>query len=216
MRLVLLGPPGAGKGTQAARLEKEFGLVHISTGDIFRSNIKNETDLGKKVKSYLDSGKLVPDQVTIELVWDRLEKEDAKNGYLLDGFPRTLVQAEAFDQGMKERGIQLDAAVYINVPNKTLIKRLAGRRVCQDCGAGYHIHNDPPKHEGTCDKCGGQLIQRKDDSEETVAERLNVYENSTSPLVKYYKDQDKLIEVNGDESVDQVYEAIAKSLKELI
>lgn len=213
MKLVLLGPPGAGKGTQAKFLVEELGLVHISTGDIFRSNIKEETDLGKQVKAYLAEGKLVPDELTIAMVWDRLDQDDLQNGYLLDGFPRTIAQAEALDQGLEKRGQELDAVICINVPNETLIQRLAGRRVCPDCGSSYHVTENPPKKEGICDSCGAQLIQREDDSEETVRERITVYDKQTKPLVDYYKKEGKLLDINGDQDVALVTEDIRKALK---
>lgn len=216
MRLVLLGPPGAGKGTQAMHLVDKYGLVHVSTGDLFRANIKNETELGKKVQSYLSSGKLVPDELTIALVWDRLDQDDTKNGYLLDGFPRTIAQAEALDKGLEERGQKIDAALCIDVPSSVLIERLAGRRVCPDCGASYHVKDNPPKKEGICDRCGAKLEHRKDDSEETVKDRINVYHQNTEPLIDFYQKQDKLIKVNGNQAVDEVSKEIDQLLsKEL-
>lgn len=213
MRYVLLGPPGAGKGTQASFLVEEYGMLHISTGDIFRSNIKNETELGKKVKSYLDQGQLVPDQLTIDLVWDRLDQEDAKDGFLLDGFPRTISQAEALEQGLEERGLALDGALLIDVDKDVLIRRLAGRRVCSQCGATYHVDNNKPKVEGVCDICGGEIIQRDDDSEDTVRNRIEVYENQTSPLIDYYKERDLLYHIDGDQEVSAVSEDIKKVIK---
>lgn len=212
MRLVLLGPPGAGKGTQAMNLVDQYGLVHVSTGDLFRANIKNNTDLGKKVKAYLSSGKLVPDELTIALVWDRLDQEDTKKGYLLDGFPRTIAQAQALDRGLEERGEKIDGAVCIDVPSEVLIERLAGRRVCPECGASYHIKDNPPKKEGICDRCGVALEQRKDDTEETVKDRIDVYHKNTEPLIDFYQKQDKLIKINGNQGVDQVSQEIYKAL----
>ncbi len=212
MRLVLLGPPGAGKGTQAMNLVDQYGLVHVSTGDLFRANIKNNTDLGKKVKAYLSSGKLVPDELTIALVWDRLDQEDTKKGYLLDGFPRTIAQAQALDRGLEERGEKIDGAVCIDVPSEVLIERLAGRRVCPECGASYHIKDNPPKKEGICDRCGAALEQRKDDTEETVKDRIDVYHKNTEPLIDFYQKQDKLIKINGNQGVDQVSQEIYKAL----
>lgn len=212
MRYVLLGPPGAGKGTQAARIVDKYGIVHISTGDIFRSNIKEETELGLKVKSYLNEGELVPDKLTIDLVWDRLDQDDVKNGFLLDGFPRTIAQAEAFHAGLEKRNLLLDGAIRIAVDEDTLIRRLAGRRICSDCGATYHVDNHPPKVAGICDICGGELVHRPDDSEETVKGRINVYKEQTYPLIDYYREKGVLIEVNGDQSVEDVFADICNAV----
>ncbi|MDO5649941.1 MAG: adenylate kinase [Gallicola sp.] len=212
MRLILLGPPGAGKGTQAANLVKKYNIEHISTGDIFRANIKNETPLGKKVKEYLNQGALVPDELTIDLVWDRLDQEDCKDGFLLDGFPRTIKQAEALEEGLEKRGLRLDRVINIDVDKNDLVKRLAGRRVCLSCGATYHVENNPPSKEGVCDKCGKDVIQRDDDKEETVLNRINVYENQTQPLIDFYTKKDLLFSVDGTLSIPQVFEEIEKEL----
>lgn len=213
MRFVLLGPPGAGKGTQAKIMEKEGGMVHISTGDLFRANIKQETELGKQVKVYLDSGRYVPDSLTIALVWDRLDQEDCQAGYILDGFPRTIAQAEALDAGLAERGLALDGAIAFSVPKEVLVPRLAGRRVCPDCGASYHIKDHPPKETGRCDLCGGTLVQRKDDEEATIAHRIEVYDQATAPLLAYYEKQGKLIKIDGNQSMERVAEDVRQVLK---
>lgn len=212
MRLVLLGPPGAGKGTQAAKLTECFGIVQISTGDIFRWNIKNETELGVKVKEFLAEGKLVPDELTIDLVWDRLDKDDCGEGYLLDGFPRTIKQAEALSDGLKERDQELNAVINFNVPEEVLIRRLAGRRVCPECGASYHVDTHPPKVAGVCDRCGTALIQRDDDKESVVRGRLEVYRSSTAPLIDYYRERGLLVDVDGTKPVDEVTEDIRKAI----
>ncbi|WP_100065957.1 adenylate kinase [Miniphocaeibacter massiliensis] len=216
MRLVLLGPPGAGKGTQASNIIKEYDVVHISTGDIFRKNIKEQTDLGKKVKDYLDKGLLVPDELTVDLVWDRLDQEDCKNGFLLDGFPRTLAQADALQKGLEKRNINLDKVINIEVDKNVLVKRLAGRRVCTNCGATYHVDFKPTKVEGVCDECKDHsVIQRDDDKEETVLNRIEVYENQTAPLIGYYKDLDLLYNVDGTLSVNEVFEKIKSCLNNM-
>lgn len=213
MRFVLLGPPGAGKGTQAGILVHLFNVVHVSTGDLFRFNIKNETELGKKVKSYLSAGKLVPDELTIDLVWDRLDREDCRNGFLLDGFPRTNLQAEALEAGLKERGLALDGAINISVPNEVLVHRLAGRRVCPECGATYHVEGQPPKKAGICDRCGHALKQREDDEESVVRDRLHVYETQTAPLIDFYRTRGILISVNGSQSVEDVTRQICAAVQ---
>ncbi|MDY3052729.1 MAG: adenylate kinase [Ndongobacter sp.] len=209
MRFVLLGPPGAGKGTQASILEEKYGVVHISTGDIFRSNIKNETELGKKVKEYLAAGALVPDELTIDLVWDRLNEDDCVKGFLLDGFPRTLAQAKALDERMKECELAIDYALNFTVPNDVLIRRLAGRRVCPECGSTFHIDNHP---SGVCDECGSELIQREDDTEQVIRDRIKVYETQTAPLVDYYRQQGCLISVDGTRPVADVTQAIVAAI----
>ena len=210
MRLILLGPPGAGKGTQATNIVKEYGITHISTGDIFRHNIKNQTELGKKVKEFLDNGKLVPDELTIDLVWDRLSKEDCKNGFLLDGFPRTINQAKALQEGLKERGLKLDKVINIDVDKNILVKRLSGRRVCKECGETYHIENKPTKKEGICDKCSSEVIQRADDNEITVLERIEVYEKQTFPLIDFYTDLGLILTVDGTLPIEDVFSQIKK------
>lgn len=215
MRMILLGPPGAGKGTQASALTEEYDLVHISTGDIFRENIRNKTPLGLKVTDYLSKGELVPDNLTIDLVWDRLDQEDVKDGFMLDGFPRTLKQAEALDQGLQERHQKLDVVLAIEVDSEILIRRLAGRRVCQECGATYHVDVNPTKVQGVCDVCGGAVIQRADDTESTVKERIEVYEAQTKPLIDYYRNQGLLQEVNGAQDVAAVTSEIHEKLSNL-
>lgn len=212
MRLILLGPPGAGKGTQASSIVAEYGITHISTGDIFRHNIKNETELGKKVKSYLDKGQLVPDELTIDLVWDRLSKDDCKKGFLLDGFPRTINQAEALQKGLEERGFKLDKVINIDVDKNILVKRLSGRRVCKNCGETYHIDNKPTLKDGVCDKCSGEVIQRADDNEKTVLDRIEVYEKQTFPLIDFYKNLGLILTVDGTLSIEDVFSQIKESL----
>lgn len=216
MKLVLLGPPGAGKGTQATKIANEFNIIHISTGDIFRKNIKEQTELGKRVKDYLDKGELVPDKLTVDLVWDRLDQDDCKEGFLLDGFPRTLEQADQLQKGLEIRNTKLDAVINIQVPNDILVRRLAGRRVCKNCGTTYHIDVNPTKTQGVCDKCGSDsVIQRYDDKEEIVLNRIKVYENQTAPLVKYYTDLKLIYNVDGTLSVDEVFEKIKTYLKSI-
>lgn len=212
MRLILLGPPGAGKGTQASSIVAEYGITHISTGDIFRHNIKNETELGKKVKSYLDKGQLVPDELTIDLVWDRLSKDDCKKGFLLDGFPRTINQAEALQKGLEERGLKLDKVINIDVDKNILVKRLSGRRVCKNCGETYHIDNKLTLKDGVCDKCSGEVIQRADDNEKTVLDRIEVYEKQTFPLIDFYKNLGLILTVDGTLSIEDVFSQIKESL----
>jgi len=212
MSLILLGPPGAGKGTQASSIVAEYGITHISTGDIFRHNIKNETELGKKVKSYLDKGQLVPDELTIDLVWDRLSKDDCKKGFLLDGFPRTINQAEALQKGLEERGLKLDKVINIDVDKNILVKRLSGRRVCKNCGETYHIDNKPTLKDGVCDKCSGEVIQRADDNEKTVLDRIEVYEKQTFPLIDFYKNLGLILTVDGTLSIEDVFSQIKESL----
>ena len=213
MRLILLGPPGAGKGTQAKRVIEEFDIPHISTGDIFRKNIKEKTELGQKVEGLLAEGKLVPDELTIEIVWDRLDQEDCKNGFLLDGFPRTIPQAEALDEGLAKRGLKLDRVLNIDVDKDSLVKRLSGRRVCPNCGASYHIDNNPPKVEGICDVCQTPVIQREDDKEQTVLDRIKVYDSQTKPLVDFYSKQDLVFTVDGTLPIDEITIKLVTELK---
>lgn len=189
MKLLIMGRPGAGKGTQAVNIREYYNIPHISTGDIFRANLKGQTKLGLLAKTYMDKGLLVPDSVTIDLVKDRLSQPDCKEGFLLDGFPRNLEQAKALDEFLKSRNESLDAVLDIDVKPEVLIDRIVGRRVCPTCGATFHIKNNPPKVEGVCDKCGGKLIQRNDDTYETAENRLKVYDNQTAPLLDYYKNQ---------------------------
>ena len=214
LRAVLLGPPGAGKGTQAVRLVEKYEIPHISTGDIFRKNIKEGTELGKKAQEYLNAGALVPDELVVDLVKDRLQQDDCKNGFLLDGFPRTIFQAEKLDEFLSESNLKMDIVINLKVEKEALIKRLTGRRVCKDCGASYHIVNIPPKKEGVCDICGGELIQRKDDNIETVENRINVYEEQTAPLIGYYKEAGSLVDFDGEASLDEVFDAIVQAIGE--
>jgi adenylate kinase len=208
MRVVLLGPPGAGKGTQATGIEERYNIVHISTGDIFRKNVKEGTPLGKQAKAYMDKGELVPDELVIALVEDRLKQDDCANGYLLDGFPRTVFQAEA----MEKLGIDVDKVVDIQVGRDVLITRATGRRVCKNCGETYHISFRPTKVEGVCDKCGGEVAHRADDQEETVARRIDVYLNETAPLVDYYEKKGNIVHVNGEQDAAVVQEEIFAAL----
>lgn len=208
MRLLIMGRPGAGKGTQAANIKEYYGIPHISTGDMFRAAIKEGTELGKLAKSYMDKGALVPDEVTIGIVKERLLKDDCKKGFLLDGFPRNVLQAEALDSFMKEQGISLDAVLDVNVDASILIRRIVGRRICKTCGATYHIAFNKPKKEGICDNCGTPLIQRADDTIETAGSRLEVYDKQTAPLLAYYEKQNLLKTVNGDQELNKVFEDI--------
>ena len=212
MRAVLLGPPGAGKGTQAVRLVEQYNVPQISTGDIFRRNIKEGTELGKKAQEYMNAGQLVPDELVVDLVKDRLMQDDCKNGYLLDGFPRTIFQAEELDKFLAEQGQKLDAVINFEVGYDTLIERLTGRRVCKECGAGYHIKNMPPKVEGVCDKCGSELEQRKDDTKETAVSRISVYEESTAPLIDYYTGTGALRNFNAEKDPDELLKDIVTEL----
>ena len=213
MRLILMGPPGAGKGTQAEKLRKEFALPHISTGDMFRKAIKEETELGKEAKKYLDSGGLVPDEITVGIVKERLQQPDCKAGFMLDGFPRTVPQAEALDKTLAELNVNLDAVIYINVLKEKLVKRLTGRRICKDCAATYHIDFIPSQEEGRCGQCGGELYQRSDDTIETVDTRLNVYLENTRPLIDHYRVKGILKEIDGDQTVAEVFDTIQNCLR---
>lgn len=212
MRILLMGPPGAGKGTQAEKLTEILNIPHISTGDMFRKAIKEQTELGIKAKSFMDKGELVPDEVTVGIVKDRIEEEDCKNGFLLDGFPRTVVQADALGNMLEDLGIKLDSVINVEVPFEELIGRLTGRRICRSCGATYHMIFNPPKVEGVCDKCGGELYQRDDDTEETAKNRLEVYERQTAPLLEYYNKTGLLVNVNGNQLMEQVLAEILKVL----
>lgn len=214
MRIILMGPPGAGKGTQAALIKNAYSIPHISTGDMFREAIKKQTPLGLEAKRFTDQGKLVPDSITIGLVRERLSREDCLNGFLLDGFPRTIAQAEALDVILKDLNISLDAVVNIDVDFNALVDRIVGRRVCPNCGAGYHVTNLPPKKEGICDVCGASLIQRKDDTKETVVTRLDVYTNQTKPLLDYYEKQNLVKTVNGLGEIDVIFSNIKKALED--
>ena len=212
MRLLIMGAPGAGKGTQAVFIKNAYNIPHISTGDMFRNAIKNATPLGVMAKSYIDKGQLVPDSVTIGLVKERLAQADCANGFILDGFPRNLYQAEELDKLLAELGVKLDACLNIDVDQSVLTKRIVGRRVCPKCGASFHIENLKPKVEGICDYCGAELIQRKDDTLETVTPRLEVYNTSTAPLLDYYKKQGILKSVDGEGEVEQIFANIKKTL----
>lgn len=208
MKIIMLGAPGAGKGTQAVMIAEKYGLPHISTGDIFRANIKNGTELGKEAKKYMDQGLLVPDELTVKILLDRVAKEDCKNGYVLDGFPRNIPQAEVLDRALSELNDKIDYAIDVDVPDENIIKRMSGRRSCPSCGATYHVTNVPPKKEGICDKCGGNLVQRDDDQEETVMNRLNVYHEQTQPLIEYYEKKGILKTVDGTQDMQKVFEII--------
>ncbi len=212
MKIIMLGAPGAGKGTQAQMIAEKYGLPHISTGDIFRANIKNGTDLGKEAKTYMDQGKLVPDELTVRILLDRVAQADCQNGYVLDGFPRTIPQAEVLDEELTKLGDKIDFAINVDVPDENIIKRMSGRRACLKCGATYHIVHVPPKQEGICDKCGSELVLRDDDKPETVEKRLNVYHEQTQPLIDYYTKKDVLRTVDGTVDKEDVFKAIISIL----
>lgn len=214
MRIIMLGAPGAGKGTQAKKITSRYSIPHISTGDIFRANIKNGTELGKKAKTYIDQGHLVPDELVVDIVIDRVQQQDCADGYVLDGFPRTIPQAEALDKALAEMGQSIDYAINVEVPDENIVQRMSGRRACVNCGATYHIVYAPTKIENVCDTCEGELILRDDDKPETVQERLNVYHEQTQPLIDYYTQQDKLVEVDGTIDIEKVFDAIVKILGE--
>lgn len=207
VKIILLGPPGAGKGTQAKSISNRYSIPHISTGDIFRKNISENTPLGIEAKKYIDNGQLVPDEVTINMVKSRLKEEDCQAGYLLDGFPRTVSQAEALQEFISNNGETLDTALLIYVPRDFILERMTGRRVCPSCGASYHI-NFNPAMDGKCELCGSEVIQRKDDTAETVKERLDVYERQTQPLIDYYNNQRLLSQVDGTKAINEVFESI--------
>ena len=213
MYILLMGPPGAGKGTQAEKLIREYGIPQISTGDMFRAAVKSGTALGKEAKSYMDKGALVPDSVTVGIVKERLAQDDCKKGWILDGFPRTTAQASALDAILHDLGIQLTAVLDFNVNRDDLVKRVSGRLVCRQCGASFHKEFRPPKQEGVCDNCGGELYQRADDNEVTVRERLAVYDTSRKPLIDYYKVSGRYYEINGDQSMDKVFADVQAALK---
>lgn len=212
MKIIMLGVPGAGKGTQAKKIAETYNIPHISTGDIFRANIKNKTELGTKAKAFMDQGLLVPDELVVDLVVDRVGQKDCENGYVLDGFPRTIPQAEALDAALKEKGEKIDVAVNIEVPDENIISRMSGRRACVKCGATYHLVYNPTQKEGICDACGEQLILRDDDKPETVKKRLDVYHEQTQPLIAYYTQAGALKEVDGTVDMEEVFKAITTIL----
>ena len=212
MKIIMLGAPGAGKGTQAKMIADKYSVPHISTGDIFRANIKNGTELGKEAKTYMDKGLLVPDELTVKILLDRVAQEDCKNGYVLDGFPRTIPQAEVLDKALTELGDKIDFAIDVDVPDANIIRRMSGRRACLACGATYHIEHVPPKAEGICDRCGEALVLRDDDKEETVKNRLNVYHEQTQPLIEYYTAKNILKTVDGTVDMQVVFDSIVAIL----
>lgn len=214
MKIIMLGAPGAGKGTQAKRIAEKYLIPHISTGDIFRANIKNGTELGKKAKTYMDQGLLVPDELVVDLVVDRLKRDDCANGCVLDGFPRTIPQAEALDEALAAIGQSVDYAINVEVPDQNIVNRMSGRRACVNCGATYHVVYAPTEVENICDVCQGELILRDDDKPETVQKRLNVYHEQTQPLIDYYTKKNILVEVDGTVDIDDVFAAIVKILGE--
>lgn len=208
MKVIMLGAPGAGKGTQAKLIAEKYGIPHISTGDIFRANIKNGTELGMKAKSFMDKGELVPDALTIGMLLDRVGQPDCKDGYVLDGFPRTIPQAEELDRALAERNEKIDFAVDVDVPDENIVKRMSGRRACLKCGATYHMEHIPPKKEGVCDSCGSELVLRDDDKAETVLKRLQVYHDQTQPLIDFYTRKGILRTVDGMRDMQDVFTAI--------
>ena len=213
MKIIMLGAPGAGKGTQAKKIAAEYNIPHVSTGDIFRANIKEQTELGMEAKSYMDKGQLVPDELTVKILLDRVAKDDCKNGYVLDGFPRTIPQAEVLDKAVSELGEAIDFAIDIEVPDESIVARMSGRRACLKCGATYHIKHLPPKQDGICDTCGSELVIREDDKEETVKNRLNVYHAQTQPLIEYYENKGILKQFDGERDAEVVFADIKKILE---
>ena len=212
MKIIMLGAPGAGKGTQAKQIADKYTIPHISTGDIFRANIKNGTELGQKAKQYMDQGLLVPDELTVRILLDRVAKEDCKDGYVLDGFPRTIPQAEVLEDALNKLGDKIDYAVNVEVPDENIIRRMGGRRACLSCGATYHIEHVPPKKEGICDQCGQPLVLRDDDKPETVKNRLRVYQEQTQPLIDFYTERKVLRTVDGTQDMQDVFHAIVEIL----
>lgn len=212
-RLLLLGAPGSGKGTQAELIIEDFDIPVISTGDMLRDAISNKTEVGLKAKSYMNKGQLVPDDIVVEVALNRLDQEDTKDGFLLDGFPRTIEQADALEDFLHEEGLELDKAIYLNAPEEVLTARIAGRRICKDCGKVYHVTNMKPKVEGICDVCGGELIQRKDDNAETAHGRIHIYNESTKPLIDYYKKRGFLLEFDATIPIEKIEETIREELK---
>jgi len=213
VNIIMLGPPGSGKGTQAKKLIEKFGIPQISTGDLLREAVKNGTELGKQAKSYMDAGKLVPDEVVVGMVKERLSKDDAQKGFILDGFPRTVPQAEALDKTLDQMGKKIDKVVNVDVPDSEVVERLSGRRTCKGCGAMYHVKFNQPKKEGLCDKCGGELYQRDDDNEQTIKRRLEVYHEQTSPLKDYYGKKGLVADVDGTGDINEITKAIEKVLE---
>lgn len=212
MKIIMLGAPGAGKGTQAKMIAEKYSIPHVSTGDIFRANIKNGTELGKQAKEYMDAGKLVPDELTVKILLDRVAQDDCKNGYVLDGFPRTIPQAEVLENALNELGDKIDFAVNVDVPDENIVRRMSGRRACLKCGATYHIEHIPPKQEGICDTCGSELVLRDDDKPETVQNRLKVYHEQTQPLIDFYTERKVLKTVDGTKDMKEVFADIIEIL----
>ena len=215
MNIILLGPLGGGKGTQAKKIVEKCGIPHIATGDILREAVAKGTELGKKAKEYMDRGELVPDEIVIGIVRERLKQPDCEKGFLLDGFPRTIKQAEALDEMLKELGKDIDAVIYIDVPEEEVVKRITYRRTCRNCGAVYHLIYAPPKEDNKCDKCGGELYQRDDDKEEVVRQRFKVYMENTAPLIEYYEKKGLLYRVDGTKSIDEVFSQIDEILQKI-
>ncbi|RLG40186.1 MAG: adenylate kinase, partial [Thermoproteota archaeon] len=215
MRLVIMGPPGAGKGTQSALISSKYGIPHVSTGDMFREILKRSDDLANRIRKYVESGVLVPDELVVEMVRDRICRPDCERGFILDGFPRTVAQAEALDRMLESAGKELNAVLYLRVSEEAVVRRLSRRRVCESCGAIYHLDYNPPKRPGVCDRCGGRLIQRDDDQEEVIRERLRVYHEQTEPLINYYGERGLLVEIDGCKEIHEVWEDVQKVLDPL-
>lgn len=213
MNIIMLGPPGSGKGTQAKEIIEKYDIPQVSTGDLLREAVKNQTDLGKQAKEYMDAGKLVPDDVVVGMVKERLQEDDCRKGFILDGFPRTVPQAESLDKTLEEVGTKIDKVLSIEVPDSEVVERLAGRRTCENCGTMYHVKFNPPEKEGVCDKCGGKLYQRDDDNEETIRNRLQVYHDQTSPLKDYYARKGLVKEIEGIGDINKIKEAVLAALE---
>ena len=214
MKIIMLGAPGAGKGTQAIQIAEKYKIPHVSTGDLFRSNIGNKTALGMEAKGYMDAGKLVPDELTVRMLLDRVAEDDCKNGYVLDGFPRNIAQAEVLEEEVNKLGDKIDYAIDIEVPDENIVKRMSGRRACLKCGNTYHIEHVPPKKEGICDNCGSELVLRADDAPETVLKRLSVYHEQTQPLIDFYNKKNILITIDGTQDMNKVFADVVKVLGE--